>query len=56
MRGVRFALETALDGGVGLTIGEARLRAVSGSDIAARLVLEAALVGPNEGEGSGGKI
>lgn len=52
MRGVRLVVEAALAGGVGLTIGEARLRAASTSDVAERFDLE----GPNEGEGSGGKF
>lgn len=54
MRGVRFVVADDLDAGVGLTIGEARLRAVSASErVPAPRFCR---VGPNEGEGSEGKL
>jgi hypothetical protein len=53
MRGVRLEAED-FGGGVGLTIGEARLRADSASDAAPRF-WRVGPVGPHEGDGRGGK-
>lgn len=54
MRGVRFVVAEVFGGGVGLTMGEARLRAVSASESAPAPLF--CLVGPKEGEGKEGNV